>query len=206
MMATTVDKILQLCDEFLPGNPPEYFFDRNPVNFPTILNMYRWTSLNNPMKPQLFHQKWQVPHDREWLRPGVQERSGVLGCGWVQSGAMLCPQIFSWSRFPGHCSVMSLQYHICCCAFYYDDQTLIQIFLSGWHLSEWEGWRLASQARGNQNSRGRGLWTLPVRTGRWPWQWCVHILLHIWQLNKTGYSQCTVYSVQMYVKTCLIKY
>ena len=41
MMATTVDKILLLCDEFLPGNPPEYFFDRNPVNFPTILNMYR---------------------------------------------------------------------------------------------------------------------------------------------------------------------
>ena len=41
MMATTVEKILQLCDEFLPGDPPEYFFDRNPVNFPTILNMYR---------------------------------------------------------------------------------------------------------------------------------------------------------------------
>ena len=42
MMATSVDKILQLCDEFLPGDPPEYFFDRNPVNFPTILNMYRY--------------------------------------------------------------------------------------------------------------------------------------------------------------------
>ena len=41
MMATTVEKILQLCDEFLPGDPPEFFFDRNPVNFPTILNMYR---------------------------------------------------------------------------------------------------------------------------------------------------------------------
>ena len=41
MMANTVEKILQLCDEFLPGDPPEYFFDRNPVNFPTILNMYR---------------------------------------------------------------------------------------------------------------------------------------------------------------------
>ena len=42
MMAQTVDKILLLCDEFLPGDPPEYFFDRNPVNFPTILNMYRY--------------------------------------------------------------------------------------------------------------------------------------------------------------------
>ena len=42
MMAQTVEKILLLCDEFLPGDPPEYFFDRNPVNFPTILNMYRY--------------------------------------------------------------------------------------------------------------------------------------------------------------------
>ena len=43
MNADTVDKILALCDEFVPGNgyPPEYFFDRNPVNFPTILNVYR---------------------------------------------------------------------------------------------------------------------------------------------------------------------
>lgn len=34
-------QILELCDEFVPGNPPEYFFDRNPDNFPTILNIYR---------------------------------------------------------------------------------------------------------------------------------------------------------------------
>ena len=34
-------QILELCDEFVPGNPPEYFFDRNPENFPTILNIYR---------------------------------------------------------------------------------------------------------------------------------------------------------------------
>ena len=54
MMATTVDKILQLCDEFLPGNPPEYFFDRNPVNFPTILNMYRWPEENLSSKNYLF--------------------------------------------------------------------------------------------------------------------------------------------------------
>ena len=34
-------QILELCDEFVPGNPPEYFFDRNPDIFPTILNIYR---------------------------------------------------------------------------------------------------------------------------------------------------------------------
>ena len=24
-----IEEILQLCDEFIPGNPPEFFFDRN---------------------------------------------------------------------------------------------------------------------------------------------------------------------------------
>ena len=42
MRAETIDKILSLCDEFTPGNTPEYFFDRNPDNFPAILNMYRF--------------------------------------------------------------------------------------------------------------------------------------------------------------------
>ena len=41
MMATTLEKIFEFCDEYVPGNPPEYFFDRNPDNFPAILNMYR---------------------------------------------------------------------------------------------------------------------------------------------------------------------
>ena len=41
MRASTIQKILEYCDEFIPGNPPEYFFDRNPDNFPAILNMYR---------------------------------------------------------------------------------------------------------------------------------------------------------------------
>mgnify|MGYP001213085528 CR=1 FL=1 len=41
--AETIDKILSLCDEFTPGNTPEYFFDRNPDNFPAILNMYRFS-------------------------------------------------------------------------------------------------------------------------------------------------------------------
>ena len=34
--------ILGLCEEFVPGNPPEFFFDRNPENFGTILEMYRY--------------------------------------------------------------------------------------------------------------------------------------------------------------------
>ena len=36
-----IEEILQLCDEFIPGNIPEYFFDRNPENFPSVLEMYR---------------------------------------------------------------------------------------------------------------------------------------------------------------------
>ena len=39
--ANSIDSILKHCDEFFPGDPPEYFFDRNPDNFPAILNMYR---------------------------------------------------------------------------------------------------------------------------------------------------------------------
>ena len=33
--------ILALCDEFIPGDPPEYFFDKNPENFSAILEMHR---------------------------------------------------------------------------------------------------------------------------------------------------------------------
>ena len=39
--ATSIAQILKSCDEFVPGETPEYFFDRNPDNFPSILNMYR---------------------------------------------------------------------------------------------------------------------------------------------------------------------
>ena len=41
MRAGTIDKILELCDEFTPGDPPEYFFDKNPENFSAILEMHR---------------------------------------------------------------------------------------------------------------------------------------------------------------------
>ena len=41
MRADAVDKILELCEEFVPGDVPEYFFDKNPENFPAILDMYR---------------------------------------------------------------------------------------------------------------------------------------------------------------------
>ena len=41
MRAGELEQVLELCEEYTPGNPPEYFFDRNPDNFPTILNIYR---------------------------------------------------------------------------------------------------------------------------------------------------------------------
>ena len=44
MRATSVDEILRYCEEFFPGEPPEFFFDRNPENFPAILDMYRSVS------------------------------------------------------------------------------------------------------------------------------------------------------------------
>ena len=41
LRASTIEHVLENCDEFTPGDPPEYFFDRNPDNFHSILNMYR---------------------------------------------------------------------------------------------------------------------------------------------------------------------
>ena len=41
MKTDNVEEILSLCDEYVPGKPPEYFFDRNPENFPSVLEMYR---------------------------------------------------------------------------------------------------------------------------------------------------------------------
>ena len=46
MRAGTVRDILTLCDEFTPGETPEFFFDRNPDNFPAILNLYRTGKLH----------------------------------------------------------------------------------------------------------------------------------------------------------------
>ena len=44
MRASSIEEILHYCEEFFPGEPPEYFFDRNPDNFPQILDMYRSVS------------------------------------------------------------------------------------------------------------------------------------------------------------------
>ena len=41
MSTDNIEEILELCDEYIPGNPPEYFFDRNPENFASVLEMYR---------------------------------------------------------------------------------------------------------------------------------------------------------------------
>ena len=45
MRAESIEEILYYCEEFFPGEPPEYFFDRNPDNFPQILDMYRSVSV-----------------------------------------------------------------------------------------------------------------------------------------------------------------
>ena len=39
--SSNIEEILSLCEEFVPGNPPEFFFDRNPENFSAVLEMYR---------------------------------------------------------------------------------------------------------------------------------------------------------------------
>ena len=39
--ATDVGEILELCDHFYPGQPPEYYFDRNSSSFNAILDIYR---------------------------------------------------------------------------------------------------------------------------------------------------------------------
>ena len=46
MRASSVEKMLELCDEFIPGDVPEYFFDKNPENFPAILDMYRTSTFH----------------------------------------------------------------------------------------------------------------------------------------------------------------
>ena len=40
-LAKSKDEVLELCDGFVPGNPPVLFFYRNPQNFRTILDVYR---------------------------------------------------------------------------------------------------------------------------------------------------------------------
>ena len=42
MMKVNNQGILTFCDEFVPGDPPEYFFDKNPENFPAILELHRF--------------------------------------------------------------------------------------------------------------------------------------------------------------------
>ena len=41
MSCARVADMLQLCEEFVPGDPPEFFFDKNPENFGSVLEMYR---------------------------------------------------------------------------------------------------------------------------------------------------------------------
>ena len=68
MRADTVAEILRLCEEFTPGSPPEYFFDRNPDRFPVILNMYRIKELHMNLSgcPVIFQKEleyWMIDED-----------------------------------------------------------------------------------------------------------------------------------------------
>jgi len=49
--AKKLEEILDLCDDFCPGQPPEYFFDRSWHSFNSILDIYRTglLHLNNDM-------------------------------------------------------------------------------------------------------------------------------------------------------------
>ena len=38
--------ILSLCDSYTPGDPPEYYFNRNPSTFNAILDFYRLGTLH----------------------------------------------------------------------------------------------------------------------------------------------------------------
>ena len=70
-------QILELCDEFFPGDPPEYFFDRNPTNFPTILNIYRLVEEGEGVGGLI--QDGILPHEGGRLCHGVAERPRLLG-------------------------------------------------------------------------------------------------------------------------------
>ena len=48
MLATEISNILQYCEEFVPGEVAEYFFDHNPDTFGAILEMYRAGSFHIP--------------------------------------------------------------------------------------------------------------------------------------------------------------
>ena len=55
MKTDNVEEILSLCDEYVPGKPPEYFFDRNPENFPSVLEMYRSGQFHIPDSAKCNH-------------------------------------------------------------------------------------------------------------------------------------------------------
>ena len=68
MRATNIEDILQHCEEFTPGCPPEYFFDRNPDRFPVVLNMYRIEALHMSRSgcPLVFQKEleyWMIDED-----------------------------------------------------------------------------------------------------------------------------------------------
>ena len=49
MRAKTEEQILSLCDVYIPGQIPQYFFNRNPTSFNCILDLYRIGTLHLTM-------------------------------------------------------------------------------------------------------------------------------------------------------------
>ena len=73
-------KILEYCDEFVPGEMFEYFFDKNPENFTSILNIYRTGAgiLFLDVEYQSPYRFFRTPYNRIRMCFGVRKRFGVL--------------------------------------------------------------------------------------------------------------------------------
>ena len=86
--------ILTLCDEFVPGDPPEYFFDKNPENFPAILELHRSMLLMQAQTP--FH-KQQVKINLIILGTATSTfpRTAVLLC-WRKISSTGSSTSWSW--------------------------------------------------------------------------------------------------------------
>ena len=106
-----VQRILELCDEFVPGDPPEYFFDKNPENFSAILEVHRSaTVLTKKEKVNLGDtiKFWFVQYDIPLLKLKVYGQSwnfkrGCLGMVSFTSRRMVV--LLSY-RFPNECVLM----------------------------------------------------------------------------------------------------
>ena len=71
-------KILEYCDEFFPGETLEYFFDKNPENFTSILDIYRTGTGRLHFFNLIWYGFFRAPYNRIRLCFSVRKRSRVL--------------------------------------------------------------------------------------------------------------------------------